>query len=265
MQHKMKCSYELLFLVLLFSCNVSASSAPDNKAPGQAAQVTKEILLKGTISIDDLAAQIPEPAWEAKVLPSLLVGAKLLGISEIAPDGLWYKIPDWLAGTWKADYDEANQYRKSSSEKLGRVKDSKGEIWNYSRGFITTRPWKEEDDDSCTVINIVGGDVPLLNSDGSFTTIHRYIAVSHRSDRSIIRALVTVQREKYVQLSDGKVRQECEMTHLLNQGFEGVEPKSKWTKTFAREAPFEQEDALLDEFGKFLKSHNMIDLIPSRR
>jgi hypothetical protein len=249
---------------MALSVTPSPAASEDNVAPssenlkGSANGTT----LQGRVSMTDLTAPTPQRQWEASVLPNLKIGARLLGDANVSPEGLWYKIPEWIAGTWDVTYDKPDTWHKGSTEKMGRVRDRNGDIWSYSRGIITSRPWEEGADKDCTVINIMGGAVPQYSNRGAFDIRHRNIGITKRKNNSIIRMLVSVELSKYVRLSSGQLHEERNMHHLINEGFDGVIPGDISFRTWTKTAPFKQDESMVPDFYAYLRSHNMNDLIP---
>lgn len=81
--------------------------------------------------------------------PNLKVGAtfNIAKLKKLTPNNRWYKLPNWIVGTWKTEY-QTNYYKYNynsrsesfdidtfgyrGAETLGHQKDRLGEIWQYT-------------------------------------------------------------------------------------------------------------------------------------
>lgn len=111
----------------------------------------------------------------------------------------------------------------------------------------------------------MGGDIPMGFTETFFEVWKRNVAITHNlKDHRTIRALVSRTSEKYVLQSDGTLKQICNMTHLVNQNFEGVERGADWSMTFKRIAPFKDNAPPEMEVSlyRYLKAQGMDDRIP---
>lgn len=253
----------LLLARLLTSILIGAAAAESlaDPLPTAAHEPAK---LRGGVSITDVASPLPLKQWDETVLPRLQVGCTLSGNPNVAPEGYWYKVPASLAGKWRLTTDGAVGSSRSTIT-IGRKVDLQGEVWDFSRGFVTSRPWKESPaQPNCEVLNVMG--VTLLDAldSESFTTAHRDIAITYSlQDKRVIRALVSMLTESY-QLESGQLQKFTTMTHIINNGFTGVSPKSQDTATYTRMSKFsdDQSPEVTASFRNFLTSHGMADRVP---
>lgn len=222
--------------------------------------------LQGSVSIQELAS--PAGDWDATVLPKLRTGSRLAGDLTTPPEGLWYRVPGWAAGTWDVSDREPGPFStKHANVKIGALKDSRGEVWQFSKGFITGRPWDDAPAErNCQVINVLGTTVPGVIDRNTFAVTNRDIAITHRKvNNSIIRMLVSERKEKYTRGADSdEMVLVINTTHVLNKGFEGVGGGFELVRNYRRIRQFQPDTSpeMLASFREYLVSHNMADLVP---
>ncbi len=269
----MSCSGALVsMLTVLNGFSLSARAQDiEHDANGSGRQVERSRgILKGSVTIQDIAAPT-SGQWDTSVLPKLKLGTRLCGDLTSQPEGIWYRIPSWAAGTWRGDDKHRLSVQKTTNvdetTRIGSEIDRKGDIWAYSRGFVMTRPWDAVGEENSQVVNVMGGDIPLLPEPNSFQTIRRDSALtvnSKKQDTQIIRMLATLLKQKYVRLENGQLHQVCNMTHIVNEGFDGVHKSTDWSRTLTKIAPFKVDTTpeLVASFRAYLRAHDMADLVP---
>lgn len=234
---------------------------------GASTEKTRVSRLQGRVSIQELAS--PAGDWDATVLPKLRTGTTLTGDLTTPPEGLWYRVPGWAAGTWDVSDREPGPFStKHANVKIGALKDSKGDVWQFSKGFITGRPWDDGPAErNCQVINALGTTVPGASDRNSFAVTNRDISITHRKvNNSIIRMLVSESKEKYIRgaSSDNEMVLVINTTHVINKGFEGVGGGFELVRNYRRIHQFQPDTSpeMLASFREYLVSHNMADLVP---
>ena len=267
--------YRASFLWLLPASNCLYAGAQQASTPAvvhAGDEVVKPVesqqgKLIGSVTMTELAA--PKGIeWDESVLPKLRNRFQLTGQTDAQPEGLWYRVPKWAAGTWIASQDNANKFSsKPVTKTIGSLQDANGDIWQYSGGFVTARPWDELKPGDCEVINLIGGDIPMEVTADSYEIWNRNISITQTlKDHRTVRALISRTSQKYVLQNDGTIKQICNMTHLINQNFEGVEPTTDWSVTFKRTGPFKENASpeMVAGFHEYLKAHGMAELIPQQ-
>lgn len=193
-------------------------------------------------------------------------------------DSQWYRIPQWLAGTWpkerinryyKIDYQTGRVDTASvnltdiSTFDYGYLPDSKGDIWDTPLRIETIRsdfgPTLGYSRITSNKIVSATDNQVIMESQGTLTVVDkRSHKILHTHQCEAIRTLTFVK--------DGVIAEEASQKDFDEDGHPLFLEKTRFAS--ARSAPFDPSKGIADKhlvwlFGQFLLHNYWNDLVPS--
>ncbi len=215
--------------------------------------------------------QLSAQQWEERVLPTIQPGA-VFNDSMLPKQGViesWYKVPDWMAGTWAHDYSDQFMAGKNgpptharlkdhNAQTFGHLQDRSGSWWETLRvPFVNKSEVANE-----IMVRTVMRSTAIPRSADEFELITESIDVYYNRSTAVI---ISVDRRRdatvFVPRKAGGVHSlQSVQSQIFGRGsivtnWYGIAPPTvipQWT----------DGSDLRPSFARFLQSHEMAELIP---